>query len=483
MATFVEITPDAFNESFRQNVQQDILSDRALTSQGSQSRRLEHNVRRPVRGIQIKDDTYAMIQVRTANGHNLPLFDAAGTLFGEDGEESHIGRSTHNSNFLIQSVQEQRAEKQQIVLTFGEPYIFFFGEQPRIINVSGVLLNTEDFNWRAEWWANYDQYLRGTQCVRQRTRVYLSWDDIIVEGYIMACTAQEEASNRNIVQFQFQMFLTNYENISSIGDSFAHIAYKDISLNPDTVEFLNSVGGGRSTTLAVRAASVEAAGISSNSMLQNLRNGAIFEALSQGTARLVEIQDQVVDILAEAGRFVSGRNIRVPVGFTGSGVFDDAQVALASIPGALDVIQELRDPNFPNFFSQRTISLSQAIAGHSYTIESSLGKRFTPQRVGVGLYENEDEFVARFTPAIRGKSDVPELYRDQQGEGVQVSQSVIRAFREFGVDVEEPSELTRLIAKVGFGIVSVPLGAGLNALNSASAGGVGFGTNIAGTLL
>jgi hypothetical protein len=488
MATFVEITPDAFNEKFHA-LGNDVASERSYRQKGwVGGRGTEHNVRRPVRGIQIKDDTYAMIQVRTAGGVNLPLFDAAGTMFGADGAASHIGRSTHNSNFLIQQVQEQRAEKQQIVLTFGEPYIFFFGEQPRIINVTGVLLNTEDFNWRAEWWENYDRYLRGTQCVRQRTRVYLSWDDIVVEGYIMSANAQEDATNRNIVQFQFQMFLTNYENISNIGDAFGHIKDKEISLNPDQIEFLNSLGQGSSTTLAVREGNQPTVG---NSLLQNLRNGAILSAFAQGTARLVEIQDQVVDILAEAGRFVSGRNIRVPVGFTGSGVFDDAQIALASLSfptsesrfGQVGGIRQVEDPNNPGSISVRSISISQQLAGHTYTIQGELGARFGVDRRSLGLYENEDEFVARYTPALTGKTEVPELYRDQKANGAMVSGTVRRTFKEFGIDLEETNELNRLIAKGVFGVVSIAAGVGLNAANDASSGGVGFGTNILGTVL
>lgn len=473
MATFVEITPDAFNESFnRLGKSLGSKAEQGLNGETGRSY-LNAQVRRPVRGIQIKDDTYATIQVRNSAGKNLPLFDAASS--------TRTGKGFANSNFLVQAVQEQRAEKQQIVLTFGEPYIFFFGEQPRIINISGVLLNTEDFNWRAEWWANYDLYLRGTQCVRQRTRVYLSWDDIIVEGYIMSSNASEDASNRNIVQFQFQMFLTNYENVSDIGDPNGHLAFKKVNLDPQTVTFLNSLGSGQSTTLAVRAGNQSTA---SNSMLQNLRNGAVFSALSQGTSRLVEIQDQIVDILAEAGRFVSGRNIRVPIGFEGSGVFDDAQIALASVPGALSVLHpEAAGATGLDTASSRTISLSQALGGHSFTIEGYFGARSVPARVGLGLYENEDEFVARFTSTTEGAVEAPELYRDQQGEGVEVTEAVRRAFKEFGIDTGEPSELTRLISRVGFGIVSVAAGAGLNALNSASNGGVGFGTNVLGTLL
>jgi hypothetical protein len=234
-----------------------------------------------------------------------------------------------NSNFLIQSINETRAEKHQIILTFGEPYIFFFGEQPRIINVTGVLLNTEDFNWRAEWWANYDNMLRGTQCVRTKTRVYLSWDDIVTEGYILQCSAVEDASNNNIVQFTFQMFLTNYQNISRIDDANAHWKGKVINLDPSTIDLPGQ--GGLSSTANVREANLQqqiASSQNSNSLFEFLRSGPLSTIAS---ASVTLLSGQITNILSLASQFISGRNVRVPIGFTGAAAFDqEIQLALSS---------------------------------------------------------------------------------------------------------------------------------------------------------
>ena len=87
------------------------------------------DVRRPTRGIVIKEDTYAVMRVLRADGSAIPLVNAGSRL----GEEDDEGRMTSESysNFLIQQVSEERVEKQQIVETFGEAIIFFFGERPR----------------------------------------------------------------------------------------------------------------------------------------------------------------------------------------------------------------------------------------------------------------------------------------------------------------------------------------------------------------
>jgi hypothetical protein len=472
MATFIAVQPDAFNHSFGEYVE-DIKKPKAYNYKG-QKIGLYHNVRRPVRGIQIKDDTYATLQVLKADGSSVYLFDAAGYESG--------GTGIRNSNFLIQSIQEQRAEKQQIVLTFGEPYIFFFGEQPRVLSIEGVLLNTDDFHWRSEWWANYDRYLRGTQCVRTRTRVCLSWDDIVVQGYILSSNSSESAQSPNFVTFQFQMFLTNYENISTIGDPYAHLIGKGLNLDPASLEkggllesgqsldenYLNpedaygQLSSGPSTLKDVRRENIITGkdlegGVGKNSMLTNLRNGAVSDAMQSGTNRLVEVQGQVIDILAEAGRFVYGRNIRVPLGFEGSAVYDDAQGALASLPGANAVLTG----------EDGTVRSTVKLAGKSYTIGGEYGARTMPSKYG-GLFLNVDEFIARITKDAPGPVEVPDLYASQQGDAVEMDRQVRETFEAFDIDTAPPKEVNLAARQAAFGIFMIATGAGLNALKEES---------------
>jgi hypothetical protein len=460
VATFVQIEPDAFNKPFNNLVEDrksgDFLDPVSETRVGNY-----HHVRRPVRGIQVKDDTYGTLQVRRADGVALPLFDAA--------SRSANGRGTHNSNFLIQQVTEQRAEKMQVILTFGAPYFYFFGEQPRVISVSGVLLNTEDFNWRGEWWENYETYLRGSQCVRNKTRVYLSWDDIVVEGYISSANAVEGADNRNLVQFQFQMYLTNYQNISRIGDPDAHWIGKELNLDPSTVDLPGS--GGTSKTVLVRQANQQAfelaQGRDKNSLFESLRSGQVDQLAGQ----FVEIQGQVVSFLALAGTFISGRNIRVPRGFEGAAAFDqEVQVALASI-GADQIIN--------GSSGERTVRLrATGNTGLVTDFVASLGARFLPAKTGLPIYLNHDEFVARQVGDATGAEKFNNLHGSQLAEDTAAGELVRDVFEDYGIEVDPPDELTRLFRKGMFGIVSVA--AGLEVQNFDSLGSV---VNQAGLLL
>ena len=163
-------------------------------------------VRRPLRGLEIKDDTYAYIKLVTADGKSIELVDSS----------SSTGYSKEYSNFILQSVSEQRAERQQIVETFGDSYMFLFGESPRMLQVQAMLINSFDFNWKAEFEYNYDNYLRGTKSLEKGARCYLFYDENVVEGFIINCAVSQTSQEPLHVQMQFQFYVTGSRNISLI---------------------------------------------------------------------------------------------------------------------------------------------------------------------------------------------------------------------------------------------------------------------------
>jgi hypothetical protein len=202
VAVFIELTTSPIDTQFQQ----------AGARQGAPgSGRAGRGIaRRPTRGIEVKSDTYATLKVVKSDGSILPLVDSS----APDGFSTTSGYT----NFLLQNVAEQRVEKQQIIETFGASYIFFFGEQPRFLQIQAVLLNTHDFNWEAEWWSNYNTYLRGTKLVEMGARCYLAYDDNVVEGYLTQCQGMKAAMEPWVVQLSFQFFVTNCFNVSMVGN-------------------------------------------------------------------------------------------------------------------------------------------------------------------------------------------------------------------------------------------------------------------------
>lgn len=216
MAVFIELTTDPFEANYKR------LKDRNDPSLSRPGRAGLTNVRRPLRGMEIKEDTYASIKVIRADGSEVPFLDSS----------SATGESRAYSNFILQSVQEARMEKHQIIETFGEPYIYFFGEAPRFLDVQAVLINSHDFNWEAEWWANWERTLRGSKSVEQAARTYLFYDDNVVEGYMLMAQAVKLSTEPFQVSLTWRMFVSSYRNVSFVGDPNFPV-HASVDLPPD----------------------------------------------------------------------------------------------------------------------------------------------------------------------------------------------------------------------------------------------------------
>jgi hypothetical protein len=312
----------------------------------------ESAVRRHYRGIQIKDDRYAVISIRDANGEPIPLVSES--MIPSKGEADLTrGEVREYADFILQQVTEERVEKQQIVETFGDTYVYFFGERPRVVTFSGLLVNTEDFNWRSQFWYNYERYLRGTKLVQVNARAYFAWDSIVVEGFPLQASAVEAADNPYAVQFQMSMLLSNYFDFTNVGSIKFPAAD---AYNLDALNTALDVAREQymSTTVAVRYAN---AFPSSKGVLATIRDG--FKSVNEFiTNPLGQVPG-----LNRINQVLGGRVERLPIGVAGSiAAAGDAQFAGTPVPGMFEVYDErtgqlqsltgsvkIRFPNYTKF--------------------------------------------------------------------------------------------------------------------------------------
>jgi len=179
--------------------------DRGAMAQASENANrigTDDAVRRPLQGIVVRPDTYASLSVRNTAGTAIPLKNSSA------GGTAPVGESTRYFNFLLVGVSEEKEEKFQAVPTFGAAYGFFYGEKPHFMTFSAVLLDTADFQWTIEWWENYQETLRGTKLTDRRARAYLTFDEYVVEGYILRASTNKNADSPHLVQLQFSMWVT-----------------------------------------------------------------------------------------------------------------------------------------------------------------------------------------------------------------------------------------------------------------------------------
>jgi hypothetical protein len=222
-----------------------------------------HFPSRPLNGVRVKPNTHAYVQVLRSDGEVLKVFNQLGYPAGNvpsgfasrdisglqatvnDPSKTRIEReaaaaelaqklavvnqaagtyaSSRDSSpaghvwndWLLQSVVEQRMEKTQLIETFGSSYLYAFGQKPRTLSFKGILLNTEDYNWRAVFWENWDRFFRATKLIELDARMFVGWDDILVSGYPISAHCAESADSPNAMQFAFTFLVSDYTNYSA----------------------------------------------------------------------------------------------------------------------------------------------------------------------------------------------------------------------------------------------------------------------------
>ena len=146
--------------------------------------------RRPYDGTEPRAGSPAKLSVVTYDGKLVPLVKSPG------------GTTKYFSDFTLAGWQAAPTERHQITETFGVEFLKVFGRRPHFISLSGVLIDTPDFNWKAVFLQNWETTLRATRLVQLNARVVITVEDIVAEGYFLKLTVSKKASNNKIAAFQ-----------------------------------------------------------------------------------------------------------------------------------------------------------------------------------------------------------------------------------------------------------------------------------------
>lgn len=407
-------------------------------------------VRRPYRGIEIGEDTYATLQVWNASTSSpIQIRDSGGAY--RDANDPSKGVSYAYSNFVMQSISETRAEKTQIVETFGQDYMFFFGERPRFVQVGAKLVNTPDFNWRSEWWHNYENTFRGSQLVNQGARVYLTYESVILEGYLVASQTNQNAQNPRVVTMTFSMWVTGYRDISEIGSVNFPGSWKG-QVTPADASAAQTYGGSSAVprSLAVRQANIAAA--------------------AGGVASLTDLVSNVLDVVSTGihavnygldyfKNIVLGKQVRVPPGYLGSELLTQVnEVASGSLPAGVSSVSGL--------------SSKLKIALGTTTVPGQLPVRTKPLR-GEIYTDNWDEYAQGASSGAPTEKDWREAWLEAESvlaassasEAQELADLEFRAREAFSAQGVNPdvfvSEDALFLAKHAFGAAAFLVATGM----------------------
>lgn len=115
-------------------------------------------------------------------------------------------------DFLLQSANEQYAEKIQVVDAVGDNYVaYYLGRNPPVFQYSGALLNSYQDNWRAAFTLLYNDILRGTMLARRKVVAVLAYDDVLVTGSLNHFSNTLNADFETAANFNFSMLVKRYD--------------------------------------------------------------------------------------------------------------------------------------------------------------------------------------------------------------------------------------------------------------------------------
>jgi hypothetical protein len=120
-------------------------------------------------------------------------------------------------NFLLQSAREESNERLQIFETFKSPIIYFSGSQPVTYSYSGMIptgLDGDGTVGSDQFMSLYASSLRGTKCAENGTVVSISYDTVLVTGFMIRASMHRVADNPSFAQFDFTLLMTDVRYLS-----------------------------------------------------------------------------------------------------------------------------------------------------------------------------------------------------------------------------------------------------------------------------
>jgi len=153
--------------------------------------------------------------------------------------------------FILKSMQARLEERYFIFQSLGgDSVAFFFGDKPVVYNFSGVLMDTYNQQWYNDFLFYYEKYLRGSQSIRNRTKVMMVYEDQIIEGFILDMNLSKSSEMHVLANFSFNMLMTDRAHIEGYRSPTERTSTKPsaagsylLSTIEHTTNLLNSIAG------------------------------------------------------------------------------------------------------------------------------------------------------------------------------------------------------------------------------------------------
>ena len=147
--------------------------------------------------------------------------------------------------FLLEDIQVNLQEKVQINQNLGNgEVLFFFGQSPVYVNLSGTLIDDVDNQWFLSFMESYQNATRGSQLAKNKLMLKLVTASQTFIGVFLAINYNQSSSRKVDVPFQIQ-FLAKSLQFNSVGKNLEPSAKE--ALTKKTVQDLATLFGSSST--------------------------------------------------------------------------------------------------------------------------------------------------------------------------------------------------------------------------------------------
>lgn len=138
----------------------------------------------------------------SSQSHGSSQPTSLGTSSGGVLQEAVTGNGY--ASFLLTDVACTLEEKLQVVEVFGDAEVsYYFGRQPIMFNLSGLLIDSVDNNWFIEWLEMYSHVMRGTELARNYELVRIVLPNMTIEGTINRMSWNQNSARDVDIPFQF----------------------------------------------------------------------------------------------------------------------------------------------------------------------------------------------------------------------------------------------------------------------------------------
>lgn len=121
------------------------------------------------------------------------------------------------NRFLLTAVDVSYSEKTQIVTTFGDnEVVYYFGKNPVIMTIQGVLIDSLFADWFTNFVKNYQTFMRGTKLAQNFEMLELLLPNMRVVGSIISLSHHQDSARDTDIPFSIQFYAKSIEMLPAL---------------------------------------------------------------------------------------------------------------------------------------------------------------------------------------------------------------------------------------------------------------------------